>query len=566
MFYSYEILGKRGPLGAVWSMAHGKRLSKQKLLQIHLTEICSQVLAPDVPHSLRLQGILIGGIALVFAKQQAYFLEDLTEMVRHVKDVASAAGAGQQGAGEGATLKRGKQRARAGDITVNADDLLNAAGDGGLPDMDDAMAIPGDEAWDLPGDDMFNDLLLVPTLPGEDSLGRSLSHHATPRDPSDLHNGALSSGAPRQRRRASSPGPKGPGGSAPSTGSGPDSPTASGGHRVASPPLAGSGGGALGGYVPQARGPSLLRRSASTGAHDAHEDEMFAPVGDDMMDFMAGSPDQGMQPEGEDGDHPMGSGEHPRSGTRTASGESGHRSPHDQVNNLAGEPQPEEAEQGGEDDLDVEAIPKAKKGKKEAKTKAATKAKRKGTKPAVVDTLDGIAIRTNIYREWMFNTGSLVKPHGAAAAARAPRRAQPPHGASLAELLAFHAAGGKLHPALAALCDKVRSGGGGSGGAAEQESQEERGPAKKRARRGAKSDEEEEETEEKERDEQQFGDVDYDAPLAEEFADADADVPQPYTDDEEVEVERGTEILVTSSAALLGPGLGDENAPPLIEL
>lgn len=48
-----------------------------KPTQLLLLPYSKQILQPDVPHSLRLQAILIGGIALVFAKQQMYFLEDL---------------------------------------------------------------------------------------------------------------------------------------------------------------------------------------------------------------------------------------------------------------------------------------------------------------------------------------------------------------------------------------------------------------------------------------------------------------------------------------------------------
>lgn len=33
-----------------------------------------QILQPDVPHSLRLQGILIGGVVVLFSKQQVYLL------------------------------------------------------------------------------------------------------------------------------------------------------------------------------------------------------------------------------------------------------------------------------------------------------------------------------------------------------------------------------------------------------------------------------------------------------------------------------------------------------------
>jgi hypothetical protein len=106
-------------LAARRSVAHGKRLSKHRILMINLaltwcgagrgsglaacraehdTQVAprqltaysrarlavgarsQQILEPNVPHSLRLQGILIGGVVLCFSKQQGYLLEDLKEM------------------------------------------------------------------------------------------------------------------------------------------------------------------------------------------------------------------------------------------------------------------------------------------------------------------------------------------------------------------------------------------------------------------------------------------------------------------------------------------------------
>lgn len=122
-----------------------------------------QILHPDVPHSLRLQGILIGehysgsgattvifacqsaacrrrpappcsrltssaarrqiqtgGVVIVFSKQQIYLLEDLQDMVRKVKAAAAdadaaaaAAGSGiAAGAGAATLLQKGKDKAR----------------------------------------------------------------------------------------------------------------------------------------------------------------------------------------------------------------------------------------------------------------------------------------------------------------------------------------------------------------------------------------------------------------------------------------------------------------------
>jgi hypothetical protein len=55
-------------------IAHGKKVGRARLAGVRLAQICDAVLSPNVPHSLRLQGILVGGICVVFQRQQAYLL------------------------------------------------------------------------------------------------------------------------------------------------------------------------------------------------------------------------------------------------------------------------------------------------------------------------------------------------------------------------------------------------------------------------------------------------------------------------------------------------------------
>jgi hypothetical protein len=39
MFYSNDLLSRKTPLGAVWTLAHGKKLSKGKIIDIDLAAI-----------------------------------------------------------------------------------------------------------------------------------------------------------------------------------------------------------------------------------------------------------------------------------------------------------------------------------------------------------------------------------------------------------------------------------------------------------------------------------------------------------------------------------------------
>ncbi|GLI58383.1 hypothetical protein VaNZ11_000007 [Volvox africanus] len=82
--------------GTCRTMAHGKKLSKLKILGISVSDVCKHIMQPDVPHSLRLQGILIGGVVIVFNRQQLYLLGRLREG-RTCKRCGDATGLAQIG-------------------------------------------------------------------------------------------------------------------------------------------------------------------------------------------------------------------------------------------------------------------------------------------------------------------------------------------------------------------------------------------------------------------------------------------------------------------------------------
>uniref|UniRef100_A0A383WID4 Rad21/Rec8-like protein N-terminal domain-containing protein n=1 Tax=Tetradesmus obliquus TaxID=3088 RepID=A0A383WID4_TETOB len=151
MFYSHDLLGRKTPLGAIWKLAHGSKLSKGKIISINLREICQEILQPGVPHSLRLDAILIGGLVIVFNKQQAYLLEDLQEMMRKVKAAGKGTGGGGDGAGtmksagDKNTLKKARNQAKLEAITMlDMEDLLAPMGDDPL-----LMALAGGHDDDL---------------------------------------------------------------------------------------------------------------------------------------------------------------------------------------------------------------------------------------------------------------------------------------------------------------------------------------------------------------------------------------------------------------------------------
>lgn len=87
MFWSHEVLGPKAPLGVVWFVAHGRRLSRARLLGVNVSRCCEQILNPTVPLSLRLSGILAGGVVQIYAKQVTFLHYDSSEVARKIRDM-----------------------------------------------------------------------------------------------------------------------------------------------------------------------------------------------------------------------------------------------------------------------------------------------------------------------------------------------------------------------------------------------------------------------------------------------------------------------------------------------
>jgi len=64
------------PPAVVWIVAHGKKLSKPKIMAVDVSKTCEGILHPDVPLSLRLSGILAGGVVKIYGRQVEYLFAD----------------------------------------------------------------------------------------------------------------------------------------------------------------------------------------------------------------------------------------------------------------------------------------------------------------------------------------------------------------------------------------------------------------------------------------------------------------------------------------------------------
>ncbi|KAL0025732.1 hypothetical protein WJX77_008069 [Trebouxia sp. C0004] len=157
MFYSHELLGRKSPLGAVWIAAHGKKLNRSKVMNVNVVQTCEQLINPDVPQALRLQGILIGGIVIVFSRQQTYLLGESCQLKRKVRAMTIDRQAGNT------VLEKGKQQARPDAITAPDLDAFF----GGRLNL--ALMNPFATSVHLDEAPLEDDLFVMPTIP--DSFG-----------------------------------------------------------------------------------------------------------------------------------------------------------------------------------------------------------------------------------------------------------------------------------------------------------------------------------------------------------------------------------------------------------
>lgn len=70
MFYSNQILARKGPLGLVWIAAHMEgRLKRQQINSTSIEASVDTLLDPEVPLALRLSGQLLLGVVRIYARK-----------------------------------------------------------------------------------------------------------------------------------------------------------------------------------------------------------------------------------------------------------------------------------------------------------------------------------------------------------------------------------------------------------------------------------------------------------------------------------------------------------------
>ncbi|XP_022637684.1 sister chromatid cohesion 1 protein 1 isoform X2 [Vigna radiata var. radiata] len=87
MFYSHQLLARKAPLGQIWMAAtmHAK-INRRKLDKLNIIKICEEILNPSVPMALRLSGILMGGVVIVYERKVKLLYDDVTRFLVEINE------------------------------------------------------------------------------------------------------------------------------------------------------------------------------------------------------------------------------------------------------------------------------------------------------------------------------------------------------------------------------------------------------------------------------------------------------------------------------------------------
>ncbi|TVU20149.1 hypothetical protein EJB05_36345, partial [Eragrostis curvula] len=87
MFYSHQLLARKAPLGQIWMAAtlHSK-INRKRLDKLDIIKICEEILNPSVPMALRLSGILMGGVVIVYERKVKLLYDDVSRLLIEINE------------------------------------------------------------------------------------------------------------------------------------------------------------------------------------------------------------------------------------------------------------------------------------------------------------------------------------------------------------------------------------------------------------------------------------------------------------------------------------------------
>ncbi|XP_057724882.1 sister chromatid cohesion 1 protein 1 [Arachis stenosperma] len=123
MFYSHQLLARKAPLGQIWMAAtmHAK-INRRKLDKLNIIKICEEILNPSVPMALRLSGILMGGVVIVYERKVKLLYDDVTRFLAEINEAWKV-----KSVPHPTVLPKGKSKAKKEAVTLPEIEDMNIA-------------------------------------------------------------------------------------------------------------------------------------------------------------------------------------------------------------------------------------------------------------------------------------------------------------------------------------------------------------------------------------------------------------------------------------------------------
>ncbi|GMN41244.1 hypothetical protein TIFTF001_010463 [Ficus carica] len=114
MFYSRQLLARKTPLGQIWRAATTHiKINRRKLNKLDIIKICEEILNPSVPMALRLSGILMGGVVIVYEQKVKMLHDDVNRFLIEINNAWKV-----KAVSDPTLLPKGKSQAKKEAVTL----------------------------------------------------------------------------------------------------------------------------------------------------------------------------------------------------------------------------------------------------------------------------------------------------------------------------------------------------------------------------------------------------------------------------------------------------------------
>ncbi|MED6156803.1 synaptotagmin C2 domain protein, Syn1 [Stylosanthes scabra] len=96
------------------------KINRRKLDKLNIIKICEEILNPSVPMALRLSGILMGGVVIVYERKVKLLYDDVTRFLAEINEAWKV-----KSVAHPTVLPKGKSKARKEAVTLPENEDMN---------------------------------------------------------------------------------------------------------------------------------------------------------------------------------------------------------------------------------------------------------------------------------------------------------------------------------------------------------------------------------------------------------------------------------------------------------